>query len=85
MRGEERAQDLTAYRAVQTAHSVNRPASANREIGHVERLVRILRVEATEGQEPTGPIPIRVGVATQKRATGRGRSGRSPRRRECES
>ena len=48
---KERRKDVPAHLPVQAAHAVDRAAAANRQIGHVERLRRVVRVLAAQGQQ----------------------------------
>lgn len=47
---EKRFEQMSAYPAMQTAHAIDRAAAANRQMGHVERFRRVVRVLAAQGQ-----------------------------------
>src|SRR5208282_4976103 len=48
---KERQKDVPAHLPVQPTHAIDRPAPANRQIGHVERFRRVVRVLAAQGQQ----------------------------------
>ena len=48
---KERQKDVPAHLPVQATHAIDRPAPANRQIGHVERFRRVVRVLAAQGQQ----------------------------------
>ena len=48
---EERLEEAPAHLAVQAADAVDRAAAADGQVGHVERLRRVVRVPAAEGQQ----------------------------------
>ena len=49
--GEERGEDVSAHLAMQPADAVDRPASAHRQVGHVEGLFRVRGVPASQRQK----------------------------------
>ena len=63
---EERPEQLPADLAMQLAHAVDRATAANRQIGHVEGLRRIVRVLATQGQQIlAGDAEPLLGIAAE--------------------
>ncbi len=48
---KERQKEVPAHLPMQATHPIDRPTSANRKIGHVERFRRVVRVLAAEGQQ----------------------------------
>ena len=48
---EQRQKEVPAHLPVQAAHAIDRPAPANRQIRHVERLRRVVRVLAAKSQQ----------------------------------
>lgn len=61
--GEEAPEEPAAHLAVQAAHPVDRAAAPEGEVGHVERLVRVVRVLPAERQEilePDAQVPLGV-------------------------
>ena len=48
---KERRKEMPAHLSVQAAHAIDRPASADRQIGHVEVLRRVVRVLAAQRQQ----------------------------------
>ena len=49
--GNSGSKDVPAHFPVQATHAVDRPAAADRQIGHVETLRRVVRVLAAQGQQ----------------------------------
>ena len=49
-----RLKQVTAYVAMQGTYTIHRPAPAYRQIGHVERFQRIVRMPAAQGQQIAG-------------------------------
>ena len=47
---KKRFKEVPAHPAMQAAHAIHRPAAANRQISHVERFRRVVRVLAAQGQ-----------------------------------
>ena len=48
---KERLKEVPAHLPVQATHAIDRPAPADRQIGHVETLRRVVRVLAAQGQQ----------------------------------
>ena len=48
---KERLKEVPADLPVQATHAIDRPAPADRQIGHVETLRRVVRVLAAQGQQ----------------------------------
>ena len=49
--GKERRKDVPAHPAMQAADSIDRPAPADGQVGHVERFVRVIGVLASQRQQ----------------------------------
>ncbi len=83
---EERLEDAAAHLTVQPAHAVDRPASADRQVRHVERLAPVRGIRPPQGQQF---LPDRRPSTRPRRRSSarpaRARSGRSRRRRACGS
>ena len=48
---KERLKEMPADFPMQAAYAIHRAAAANRQIGHVERFRRVVRVLAAQGQQ----------------------------------
>ena len=48
---KQRLEQMPAHLAMQATHAIHRPAAANRQISHVERFRRIVRILAAQGQQ----------------------------------
>ena len=63
---KERLKEMPADFPVQATHAIDRPAPADRQIGHVETLRRVVRVLAAQGQQIVEwYAELLLGIATE--------------------